>query len=678
MSDTALAARVPLHRRPLPHKPPFWLRAFGTGMLLLAAAIIIFLLLFEWNWLRGPIGRFASARLDRTVQLRGDLDVHPFSWSPRAEINDLFVADADWGGRPHLARVERIEVAVKLLPLFRGQVILPRLAIIKPDANLLTDARGRSNFKFGDPDKPNDGPTKLPAIQQLLIDTGTLRFDDAVRAISIRATVDTNEQQGEAARFRLRGTGSINREPFTMAVIGGPLLSVSPTRPYPFDADIRAGRTHLTARGQVDKPFDLGRISSRFTLEGPDLNQLYGLTGLALPNTPPYRLSGDLTRRATLYDVDRFAGRIGDSDIGGDLAVETKGERPRLTADLVSRRVDFDDLATIFGGAPDPSETASDEQKRTAARLESSGRLFPDSTLQVERIRAMDADVRYRATAINAPGLPLKDVALAVDLKAGLLKVTDLALGFPQGRLTGTAQLDARNATPLTDIDLRVSGLALQQFLTKTGASPVTGNLAGRAQLRGSGNSIRRAMASADGAVTVVVPRGEIREAFAELAGINVLKGLGLLLSRDQGRVALSCAIADFRVTDGVMRSSQLLADTEPVLITGGGQVSLRDERLDLEFKGNPKRFRLISLNVPVTLGGTLKAPDPGVRPGGAIAQGGIGAALLAVVHPLAAILPFVDPGLTEDANCSGLLNRARGQGAPVTRAQVNRAPSGR
>ena len=46
-------------------------------------------------------------------------------------------------------------------------------------------------------------------------------------------------------------------------------------------------------------------------------------------------------------------------------------------------------------------------------------------------------------------------------------------------------------------------------------------------------------------------------------------------------------------------------------------------------------------------------------------------AALAAVVNPLAAILPFVDPGLADDANCSGLLSGARAKGAPVTRGQT-------
>ena len=42
------------------------------------AAIVIFLMLFEWNWVRGPIGRWATARYDREIVLAGDLDVRLF------------------------------------------------------------------------------------------------------------------------------------------------------------------------------------------------------------------------------------------------------------------------------------------------------------------------------------------------------------------------------------------------------------------------------------------------------------------------------------------------------------------------------------------------------------------------------------------------------------------------
>ncbi|MGH1558456.1 hypothetical protein ACRAWD_13305 [Caulobacter segnis] len=63
-------------------------------------------------------------------------------------------------------------------------------------------------------------------------------------------------------------------------------MNISPHRPYPFDADIRAGSTRITAEGNVTKPFDLGRFEVQLTVSGADLNRLHDLTGLTLPNTP--------------------------------------------------------------------------------------------------------------------------------------------------------------------------------------------------------------------------------------------------------------------------------------------------------------------------------------------------------------------------------------------------------
>ena len=45
---------------------------------------------------------------------------------------------------------------------------------------------------------------------------------------------------------------------------------------------------------------------------------------------------------------------------------------------------------------------------------------------------------------------------------------------------------------------------------------------------------------------------------------------------------------------------------------------------------------------------------------------GGLAAVLGTVLTPLAAILPFVDPGLAKDASCAALMADARYSGVPV------------
>lgn len=635
---------------------------------ILLTAIGVLLILFDWNWFRGPVGAAASARLGRPVVIEGDLDVHPFSWTPRADIHGLRIGQPTWA-KGDMARVERVSVKLDLPALFTGRVILPHLAIKRPDVTLLRLADGRANWSFGAGGKSG---AKLPAIRRFIIDEGRLRLDDRVRRSTFVGTIFTDERATGAQRgiFALRGEGQLNGERFEAVVTGAPLLNVSPSRPYPFEADVRAGATRIQARGQITRPFDLGRFATALTLTGADLNDLHGLTGLTLPNTPPYRVNGQLERQRTRWLFNKASGRIGDSDIGGDLSVETRGERPYLEADLHSRRLDFDDLASIFGGAPSRGrgEAVSSEQQAVGGKMAAEGRLFPDATLQVDRIRAMDAKVNYRAETVNAPNLPLRKVMLALTLKDGVLTGDPVSFMFSRGTLSGTARLDASKAVPRTDIDVKLTNARIEDWITArfSGQPVIEGQMAARARLTGYGDSVRKAAASADGSLTFVVPRGEVRQAFAELLGVNISRGLILLLSEDPRQSPIRCAVADFKVTDGIARATTIVADTDVVIVKGSGTVNLREERLDLRIEGDSKKPRLLRLFVPINVEGRLTRPDIDLETGGAVAQGGVAAALGALLSPLAAILPFVEPGLGEDANCRALVASGRAKGAPV------------
>lgn len=647
----------------------------------LVAAVIAFLVIFDWNWLRGPIGRYASSQLQREVAITGDLRVHPWSFSPKAEAYGVRIGQPAWAKSVdpqagQMVQVQRVAVQIKVLPLLRGQTILPYLAVDKPDVRLLRDKDGKANWTFG---PKTNKPLKLPAIQRFVINEGQLRVDDRQRGALFVGTVNAQERAGErGGRFVLEGKGSLNEAAFLAQVTGGPLLNISPNRPYPFDADIKAGGTHITAKGNVTKPFDLARFETQLSISGADLNRLHDLTGLTLPNTPPYRVSGHLVRKGLRYDFEKLSGRVGDSDISGDLFVLTGRERPYLEADLRSRRLDFDDLGSLFGAAPATGrgETASAGQKIEAAQRDATQRLLPDATLQVDRIRAMDAKVSYRAETVNAPNLPLRKVSAEVVLEKGVLTVDPVALTFSRGDLKGKVRLDARPATPRTDLDVRLTNARLEDFIPiqSQGKPAIQGAVMARAKLSGVGNSVHRAASNADGSVTLVAPRGEIRQAFAELLGVNASKGLILLLSKSDKETPVRCAVADFDVKNGVMTTNHLVADTGVVLARGRGTINLETERMDFRIEGDSKKPRLVRLFIPITIKGPFMAPKIGLDASKAVGQGGIAAVLGSIVNPIAALLPFVTTGEAKDADCAGLVSDARQQGAPVKTSQTTPA----
>lgn len=617
--------------------------------------IVVFLMLFQWNWLRGPIGNWASEKYDREIVLKGDLDVKLFSWTPSAHIRDVRVGGPDWASERDTLVLEDALASVRLLPLLSGRVEMPLVQITRPQVVLIATEDGRKSWVLN-PDKPSTGPLKLPPINRLIIRDGRLLFEERGRDMRLDATINAREGSDGNAGFLLAGRGTINGTPLTLEVRGGPFINIKRDRPYGFKAELSGVGSTLVADGSITRPFDLGQFNATLSLRGRDLADLYLLTGITTPNTPPYRLSGKLTRNDSVFTFNDFSGRVGSSDLSGDLKVYTVGDRKRVEADLRSRLLDIDDLASVLGGTP--RVTASGDTVTTSGV---GSKLLPDAPLNVERLRVMDGTLRYRAAQVKRNELDIRRVNLGAELKAGILNLDPVAFDFNRGELDGTARIDANRKVPYSTADFRLRGYPLESIIpARNGAPTVTGRAIGRAKLEGSGASIHDFAAGSKGTLSLVVPQGQMRAAFAELLGINASAGLGKLLSGDTGTSEIRCAVADFTVSGGTATARTFVIDTTPVLARGSGTIDLGAETMNLRIDGDTKKPRLIRLWSPITISGPLTAPRVGIDQAAVAGQVGLGVALGALINPLVALLPFVDPGLAKDANCGALISGAR------------------
>ncbi|WP_082525811.1 AsmA family protein [Brevundimonas sp. Root1279] len=627
----------------------------ATVTLALIAVVVVFLMLFDWNWLRGPIGRWASAKYDRQIELNGDLDVNLFSWTPSARVRDLRIGGPDWARQRDTVQVEDLQLAVRLRALMMGRLEMPRVAITRPELVLISTTDGRKSWEL-DPDKPDDGEgMRLPPINRLIITEGKVSLDEQNRKIKLEATITAREGSDVDAGFHLDGRGTINRTPLTLTVRGGPFINIKRDRPYEFTAEVAGVGSRLRADGKINRPFDLRRFDADLSLQGRDLADLYLLTGITTPNTPPYRLRGKLTRNRSLFTLNDLNGRVGSSDLSGDLRINKVDGRRRVDGELRSRLLDLDDLAAVLGGAP---RVAGGDTVLTSG---APGRLLPDAPLDVTRLRVMDGTIRYKAGAVKRNALEVRRVDLGADLKSGVLNLDPVAFTFSRGELNGTARIDARKAVPYSAVDFRLRGYPLESIIPARGGVPtVTGRALGRAKLEGSGASVRDFAAGSKGTMSLIVPQGRMRSAFAELLGINATAGLFKLLNDDDSTAEIRCAVANFDVRGGTATSTTFVIDTTPVFAHGSGTIDLGAETMNLRIDGEPKEARLVSLWSPILVSGPLTKPKVGIEGGPVAAQAGLAVGLAALVHPLAALLPFVDPGLAEDANCGALISNTR------------------
>jgi AsmA family protein len=229
---------------------------------------------------------------------------------------------------------------------------------------------------------------------------------------------------------------------------------------------------------------------------------------------------------------------------------------------------------------------------------------------------------------------------------------------MPQGHLSGQVKIDARSNVPAVHIDVRVKDIQLDQLKSAkpTASAPLVGMLQARAVIDGTGDSVHAVMGDSNGRVTLILPEGQVTSAFAELTGIDVAKGLRLLLTKGDDKAPVRCGVAQFNIKDGRMSAENITFDTKDVLIRGSGGINLGPEELNLNIKGEPKKIRFTRLRTPIEIRGHLASPSFGVNAGSVAKQGAIAVALGVLATPLAAILAFVDPGLAKNQNCAAML----------------------
>jgi uncharacterized protein involved in outer membrane biogenesis len=642
----------------------------GCGALGLVGLLVVCALaltLMDWNRLRGPVGRLASAHLHRQVTLAGPLQVHVWSRTPTVSISDLQVGNPPWETRDRFLSIEHLQIQLDLHGLLRGHIVLRRVALVHPDIYLHREKSGRANWTFENTAPNNDlapAPVRLPAIQDAIIELGTLTMIDDLRRLNLTGSIEAREEvdQGDGKPLHIAGRGTLNDEPFQLDLSGGALLAISPDHPYAFTLSMRAGQQDIEVQGAVLRPFDFGGLDLQVDARGRDLADLYYLTQIGLPNTPPYRVQAHIARTGQRFNIRDIKGLLGTTDIGGTVDVDVSHKRPAIVAKVISRHMFLKDMGAITGSrlgantTVDAKTTADSPAGSSTAKSEAA-RLFPVAHLQVNRVQGMDADVTFTANAVTAGAVPITDVNATLTVKDGVLTVHPVRLNMPQGRLSGLVSIDTRLRPPKVLLDMQATDVQLEQIKGRApnATAPLGGIFEARAIIAGRGDSVHDLMASANGTVTGVIPHGDIRAAFAELTGVDVAKGVGLLFKKPDDRATIRCGLAQFDVQRGTARADSILMDTQNVLITGGGQIDLGDEKLDLSIEGHPKKPRLIRLRTPVRIKGHVLKPTVALETGHLIKQGGIAAALGTVLAPLAAVLAFVDPGLAKDQNCAQL-----------------------
>lgn len=423
------------------------------------------------------------------------------------------------------------------------------------------------------------------------------------------------------------------------------------------DAKLTLGRTTLTAKGAIDDLKTGQGVDLQSTAQGQDLSEILDIFGLPKISIPPYKVAGRVGRNGDIISVKGLDGRVGNSDVAGDLAVDI-GQNPAfVSADLTSNRVDFADLAGLVGGTPGaaPGKVASPEQKQQARELAAEQRIIPDSKIDADAWRNLNLDVRFKGKSVEAPKVPIQNLAFHVVTKNGLITLDPFQATVAQGVINANAAVDGRKDPVQGAVDLRVRRLQLNEFMKRFNLqNDALGVFSGRVQLNGTGDTVRQLAATADGRMAFTMEGGSIDALLPQLGGLDIGQAVMTFLRRKFGNepenTQIRCAIADLPVQNGIVDAKTILVDTPSDKLTVEGKVSLRSENMDLVFHAYPRDVSIVSSRMPIAISGPIRSPSIAPAPGYIQNK-----PLAWAVAPFAALLPFVELGSDDEQPCAGL-----------------------
>lgn len=669
--------------------------ATGTLVLLIVVAIII-IATFDWNRLKPTINQKVSTELNRPFAIRGDLGVvwerqkeeTGFrSWIPWPHVHaeDILLGNPPDIPEVTMVHLPRVEATLAPLALLSKTLYLPWIKLQKPDVRLIRLTEKNNNWTFNLASAQNKEPDASPSgwsfrLDNILFDQGRVAVDDKLSRADIEILIDPlgkpipfNDVTGEdkdSARvadyvFGLKAQGRYNGQPLSgTGKIGGMLALRGEGTPFPVQADIRSGNTRVAFVGKVNDPMKMGGVDLQLKFAGDSLGELYDLTGVLLPDTPPFATDGRLvakidSEKGSVFDYRNFNGRIGDSDIHGSLTYSTGKPRPKLEGDLASKQLRLADLGPLIGvdSGKGAEKARQAEQKKGEKSVQPAGKVLPYDRFETDKWDVMDADVRFKGGRIeHGSSLPISDLSAHIVLQNADLKLSPLKFGMAGGTLSASIRLEGDKKPMQGRAEIQARRLKLKALMPDVELMQKTlGEMNGDADIRGTGNSVAALLGTSNGNLKLLMNDGLISRNLMEIVGLNVGNYLvGQLFGDDEVRV--NCAAANLDLVNGVARPQIFAFDTENSLINVTGTASFASEQLDLTIDPESKGIRIVTLRSPLYVRGSFKNPQAGVKVGPLIARGAVAAALATLVTPAAALLALVSPSQGSENQCRTIL----------------------
>ena len=509
----------------------------------------------------------------RDLKIAGPVRLNIFP-SIGVKAEQVTFSNASWATQSQMLAFKHIELDVKLLPLFLGNVEISSINLVGLDAYLQTNQAGQSNWDLSSPatasnskssSSTSSNPPQASSSDNILMAIEAIRVSDARISYQNR---DNLIKLLEIPKLSLMAAGS------KTAIL----------------LDLQYANYKLGLKGNMG--------SLRQTIVDWDQS--------------PVKTSLDLTLTLNGKSLD----------ITGKIDKEPKVS-PQFDIKLESKSFDLAPLAAASIASSVGKSTGSVKPTSTQSKY-----FFSDDALPFNLLPNANGNIALNMNELKLPNqTDLKDMSGTIAFKGDRIDINDLKFDLGKGQAQAQISLSQiSSAAPAVSIKALAKGFTLEQLLVSTNSSAKMsgGDTQIALNLSGRGKSLHQIVGAANGAAQMTVGSARIDSDLLNAAGDLAVTIMDTLnpMRKQSNQTILECAVAYLPVSNGMVNIKDSIGvETDRLDIALSGALNLNTEVINLKIDPRQRSGITTGVNLGslVQLEGTLQDPKTGINKEGVV-----------------------------------------------------------
>lgn len=412
--------------------------------------------------------------------------------------------------------------------------------------------------------------------------------------------------------------GKINEEPVIVSLSSNPLSAFfkDPDN-VTLNLDARLVDARIKLNGNIALPITEKSFIIDANIEGKRLDQWNKVIKQKMPPYGPYRIKGQLRIQEKGFQLKHTRVVIGESDLGGELNIDTRGDSVIWDLNLVSEKFQIRDFDVEGYSLFQRLSTDSLDTVKTKTDVNTWERLKGKDGLkrhQLERLTPIKADIRLEARKVTSGDDLLGDGSLHLRLTEDAISFKKLHLNLPGGTIDGLFSvksidqgIDGRLKLDMDRFDYGV----LYRYIKPE--SPAEGLLSAKIDLNLRGKNLAYGFNQANGKMDFALWPESIDASPLNLWSVNLL--LAILPKLKKEKSVLNCGVALLDIEDGKLSEELLFIDSTNVWMRGNLKANFQEETVSLALFPKSKTARLFALRSPIRIRGTFDELRTKIKP---------------------------------------------------------------